>query len=51
MIVAGTFAAAWGGTGLALGEAGGFAVSLMLAVSFIWAGYRVASGRRRRASS
>ena len=46
LIVAGTFAAAWGGTGLALGEAGGFAVSLLLAVSFIWAGYRVASGRR-----
>jgi len=44
MIVAGTFAAAWGGTGLALGEAGGFAVSLMLAICLIWAGYRVASG-------
>jgi hypothetical protein len=46
LIVAGVFAAAWGGTGLALGEAGGFAVSLLLAVSLIWAGYRVASGRR-----
>jgi hypothetical protein len=46
LILAGTIAAAWGGTGLALGEAGGFAVSLLLAVSFIWAGYRVASGRR-----
>jgi len=46
LILAGTFAAAWGGTGLALGEAGGFAVSLLLAVSFIWAGYQVASGRR-----
>lgn len=46
LIVAGTLAAAWGGTGLALGEAGGFALSLFLAVSFIWAGYRVASGRR-----
>lgn len=48
LIVAGTFAAAWGGTGLALGEAGGFAVSLLLAVSFIWAGYKVASGGRRQ---
>jgi hypothetical protein len=48
LIVAGTVAAAWGGTGLALGEAGGFALSLLLAVSFIWAGYRVASGRRQR---
>jgi len=46
LILAGTFAAAWGGSGLALGEAGGFAVSLLIAVSFIWAGYRVASGRR-----
>lgn len=47
LIVLGTFAAAWGGTGLALGEASGFALSLLLAVSFIWAGYRVASGGRR----
>ena len=47
LIVAGTFAAAWGGTGLALGEAGGFALSLLLAVTFIWAGYRVAAGSRR----
>ena len=46
LILAGTLAAAWGGSGLALGEAGGFAVSLLLAVCFIWAGYRVASGRR-----
>lgn len=51
LIVAGTLAAAWGGTGLALGEAGGFALSLLLAVSFIWAGYRVASGRRISQSS
>lgn len=46
LILAGTLAAAWGGSGLALGEAGGFAVSLLAAVSLIWAGYRVASGRR-----
>ncbi len=46
LIVAGTFAAAWGGSGLALGEASGFAVSLLLAVSLIWGGYRIASGRR-----
>lgn len=48
LIVAGTMSAAWGGTGLALGEASGFALSLLLAVTFIWAGYRVASGRRHR---
>ncbi len=47
LIVAGTVTAAWGGTGLALGEASGFALSLLLAVTFIWAGYRVASGRRQ----
>ena len=46
LILAGTFAAAWGGTGLAFGEAGGFALSLLVAVTFIWAGYRVASGGR-----
>jgi hypothetical protein len=46
LIVAGTFAAAWGGTGLALGEAGGFALSLLFAVTLIWAGYRVAAGVR-----
>ena len=44
LIVAGTFSAAWGGTGLALGDAGGFALSLFLAVTLIWSGYRVASG-------
>jgi hypothetical protein len=46
LIVAGTASAAWRGTGLALGDAGGFALSLLLAVSLIWAGYKVASGRR-----
>jgi hypothetical protein len=47
LIVAGTFAAASGGTGLALGEGSAFAVSLLVAVTLIWAGYRVASGSRR----
>lgn len=47
LIVAGTFAAASGGTGLALGESSAFAVSLLVAVTLIWAGYRVASGRRQ----
>jgi MFS family permease len=46
LIVAGTFAAASGGTSLALGEASGFALSLLVAVTLIWAGYRVASGER-----
>jgi hypothetical protein len=46
LIVAGTAAAAWGGTGLALGEASGFSLSLFLAAALIWAGYRVASGKR-----
>jgi len=47
LIVAGTVAAASGGTGLALGESSAFAVSLLTAVTLIWAGYRVASGGRR----
>lgn len=45
-IVAGTLAASTGGTFLALGEAGGFAVSLLMAVSLIWLGFRVAAGAR-----
>lgn len=48
LIVGGTFAAASGGTGLALGEGGAFALSLLVAVTLIWAGYRVASGSRSR---
>jgi hypothetical protein len=46
LIVAGTAAAASGGTGLALGEAGGFAVSLLAAATLIWAGFRVAQRAR-----
>jgi hypothetical protein len=45
--LAGTFAAASGGTGLALGEGSAFALSLLAAVTLIWAGYRVTSGGRR----
>jgi hypothetical protein len=49
MIVGGATAAAWGGTGLALGESAGFAVSLLLATSLIWLGHRTASvGRSQR---
>ena len=47
LIVAGTLAASLGGTSLALGNASYFALSLLLAVTLIWAGYRVASGARR----
>lgn len=47
LILGGTIAAAVGGSSLAfLGEAGGFAVSLLVSVSLIWGGYRMASGRR-----
>lgn len=48
LILGGTFAAASGGTGLALGEGSAFALSLLVAVTLIWAGYRVASGSRNR---
>jgi hypothetical protein len=46
LIVAGTLAASWGGTGLAIGEGAAFAISLLLAAALIWAGYRLASGAR-----
>jgi hypothetical protein len=47
LIVAGTLAAASGGTGLALGEGSAFALSLLVAVTLIWSGYRVTSGGRQ----
>lgn len=47
LILLGVFAAAWGGTGVALGDGGGFALSLLLSVTLIWAGYRTASGKRQ----
>ena len=46
LILAGTLAAAWRGTGLALGEAAGFAASLLVASTLIWAGYRTTRGAR-----
>jgi uncharacterized membrane-anchored protein YitT (DUF2179 family) len=46
LILSGTLAAAWGGTGLAIGEGAAFAVSLLLAAALIWAGYRLAAGAR-----
>jgi len=51
LILGGTLAAASGGTGLALGESSAFALSLLVAVTLIWAGYRVASGGRRAPTS
>ena len=51
LIVAGVAAAAWGGTGLALGDSGAFSLSLLLAITLIWAGYRVASGKRRETTT
>lgn len=48
LILAGTLAAAWGGTGVALGEAAGFALSLLVASVLLWAGYRTTRGARRR---
>jgi hypothetical protein len=50
LIVMGTLAASWGGTGLAIGEGAAFAVSLLLAAGFIWGGYRTASGARAASS-
>lgn len=47
LIVGGTAAAASGGTALAFGEGAWLALSLLIAVTLIWWGYRVASGGRR----
>jgi Na+/melibiose symporter-like transporter len=46
LIVAGTLAASSGGTGLAIGEGAAFAISLLVAVTLIWGGHQLASGRR-----
>ena len=51
LILAGTLAATWGGTGLAVGEGAAFAMSLLLAAGLIWAGYRTASGARSETAS
>jgi hypothetical protein len=48
LIVAGALAASTGGSGLAIGEGAAFALSLLIAVALIWAGYRTASGARGR---
>ena len=47
LILAGTLAASLGGANLAFGEATWFAISLLLAATLIFAGYKVASGARR----
>ena len=46
LILGGTLAATWGGTGLAIGEGAAFSVSLLLAAGLIWGGYLTASGAR-----
>jgi hypothetical protein len=51
LILAGTLAASWGGTGLAIGEGAAFAISLLLAASLIWLGFRQAAGARATLSA
>lgn len=51
LILLGTLAASLGGTNLAFGEAAWFSISLFLAASLIFAGYKVASGARRAAAT
>lgn len=46
LIVLGTLAPATGGSLTALGEGGGFALSLLIGATLLWAGYRTASGVR-----
>ncbi|GIU91505.1 MAG: hypothetical protein KatS3mg011_0411 [Acidimicrobiia bacterium] len=52
LILGGTLAAASGGTGLAVGgsESAGFALSLAVAATLLWLGYRTARGARRAAT-
>lgn len=45
-IVAGVAAPATGGSLIALGEGSAFALTLLVGATLLWAGYRVASGRR-----
>ena len=47
LIVGGTLAPATGGSLTALGETGGFALSLLIGAVLLWLGYRVATSRRR----
>ena len=49
VIAAGVLSASAGGTVLALGAEQGFAVTLLAAVTLIWAGFRIASGGRSAA--
>ncbi len=46
LILAGTLVAAWGGSGLALGEDASFVISLFAAAVLLWLGYRVTKGAR-----
>lgn len=50
LIVLGTLAPATGGSLTALGEGGGFAISLLVGAMLLWAGYRTASGVRAAGS-
>ena len=47
LILGGTLVAAWGGTGLALGEDSGFVLSLLITSVLLWLGYRVTRGARK----
>jgi hypothetical protein len=51
LIAVGTLAPAFGGTLTAFGEAGSFAVSLLLGVVLLWAGYRLATSARSAAAA
>lgn len=51
LIALGALAPAFGGTLTAFGEAGGFAVSLLVGVVLLWAGYRMATSARSAAAA
>jgi hypothetical protein len=47
LILAGTLVAAWGGTGLAIGEDSGFVISLLVTSILLWTGYRTTRSKRK----
>ncbi len=47
LILTGTLVAAWGGTGLAIGEESGFVLSLLVTSTLLWLGYRTTRGERK----
>ncbi|MEZ5175741.1 MAG: hypothetical protein R2823_06000 [Acidimicrobiia bacterium] len=48
LIIGGVLAPAFGGTLTAFGDSAGLSMSLMIGITLLWAGYRMATGSRRQ---